>query len=716
MKMEILPQAEQATATSAPLMRRADNSKHIEIIKTFFLRGPNIWTYRPVLEAWLDIGDLEDFPSNTIPGFSERLCAWLPSLIEHRCGIGERGGFIQRLRDGTWPAHILEHVMIELQTLAGIQTGFGRARETSRRGVYKVAVRTPHETTGRAALHAARDLVMAAIEDRPYDVPDAVRALRAVAQDVSVGAGAGCIVDAAAERRLPMIRLNDGDLVQLGYGARQQRVWGGETSRTSAIAQGVAANRMLSRKLLQSCGLAVPEGRKVESAEDAWDAAQEFGMPVVVRPCDGDQGRGVSLRPGTREEIEAAYRLAFEVDSEVLVERFVSGHEYRLLVVGGRVVAAARRESVAASDVTDKLHPELAAAASLAARVVGLDIAGVDLIVEDISRPLNEQNGAIVGIEARPGLHMHNAAAKVGHAIVDLLFPGKEQGRIPVIGITGSSGKTLTAKLLAAILQLQGTRVGLACSDGLFLDQRQVGQGDNACWQSVQRILRNPTVEAAVIENGYRSILSEGLGYDRCQVGIVTGMDATDVAPEFDINNIEQMARVSRTQVDVVLPSGVAVLNAADAGVAALAPLCDGEVIFFASTPGIPALAEHRSRQGRAVFLQDGEMLFAAGEEVTSMWLAFEGRTSIERDSMLAAAAAAWSLGVPLALIQAGLESFLTTSGLPLAETTRFARPANTTAQSRKSVHGIITDQDIARPEPLEPAYGDSGCCDLLGA
>ncbi|MHB1293292.1 MAG: cyanophycin synthetase family protein, partial [Sulfuricella sp.] len=275
--------------------------KKIEFLKLVPLRGPNIWTYRPVLEAWVDIGDLEDSPSNTIPGFYQRLSSWLPSLIEHRCGVGERGGFLQRVREGTWPGHILEHVTLELQNLAGMQSGFGKARSTSVRGVYKVVVRSRHEEVSRACLYAARDLVMAAIEDRPFDMPATVARLRDLADTLCLGPSTACIVDAASDRRIPAIRLTEGNLVQLGYGARSRRIWTAETDQTSAIAESISSDKDLTKNLLRACGVPVPEGRLVAGPEDAWEAAEEIGVPVVVKPRDGNHGRGVSTELMTRE-------------------------------------------------------------------------------------------------------------------------------------------------------------------------------------------------------------------------------------------------------------------------------------------------------------------------------------------------------------------------------------------------------------------------------
>ncbi len=320
------------------------NKKTIEILNVLSLRGPNFWTYRPAIEAWIDIGDLEESPSNTLPGLSERLVAWLPGLTEHRCGIGEPGGFVQRLHEGTWPVHIMEHVMIELQNLAGMQTGFGKARETSTRGVYKLVVRSRHEQVSRVALTLSRDLVMAAIEDHPFDVSAAVTQLSDILEVVSLGPSTACIVSAANERHIPSLRLSDGNLVQLGYGSRQRRIWTAQTDRTGAIAQSISRDKELTKSLLHACGVPVPEGRIVDSPEDAWSAAEDIGVPIVIKPSDGNHGRGVSIDLNTREEVEAAYRLAETEGSEVIAERFVRGNEHRLLVVGSRMAAAAVAE------------------------------------------------------------------------------------------------------------------------------------------------------------------------------------------------------------------------------------------------------------------------------------------------------------------------------------------------------------------------------------
>ena len=716
-------------------------NKTIEITRVISLRGPNIWTYRPALEAWVDIHDLEDSPSNTLPGFYERLAAWLPSLIEHRCGVGEPGGFMQRVREGTWPGHIMEHVTLELQNLAGMQSGFGKARQTSKRGVYKVVVRAREEKVSRACLFAARDLVMAVIDNQPFDVAGTVERLHDLADAHCLGPSTACIVNAASERGIPSLRLSEGNLVQLGYGARSRRIWTAETDMTSAVAESISSDKDLTKRLLESCGVPVPSGRIVENATDAWDAAEDIGTPVVVKPLDGNHGRGVSLELETREQVEAAFALAVRHGSEVIVERYIRGTEHRLLIVGGQLAAAARgevamvtgdghstvaqltelqinsdprrgttedfplnrlnphddtavvlelerqgltpdavpaagrtvlvqRNGNVAIDVTDEVHPDTAAAAGLAARIVGLDIAGVDLVAEDISRPLEEQGGAIVEINAGPGLLMHLKPAAgmprpVGRAIVDHLFSEGDSGRIPIVGITGSKGKTMVARLVARMLKLSGKHVGLACGDGLFFNRRAAQKGNCATWAAGQRVLMTRSVEAAVFENNARSILSEGLAYDKCLVGVVTNIDAAAFDPEFFIDTPEQLVNVFRTQVDVVLPDGVAVLNAGDSLTAGLASLCDGEVIFFGFDPDLPALTEQREQGLRATFIRDGWAVMASGAHemplasVETIPVASPEAPLFQTENMLAAVAAAWALGISHELIRAVIQSFV---------------------------------------------------------
>lgn len=599
--------------------------KHSDIrfLKFMNLRGPNIWTYRPVLEAWVDIGELEECPSNTIPGFVDRLCAWLPTLAEHRCSYGEPGGFVRRLQDGTWPAHILEHVTLELQNLAGLPGGFGKARETSIRGVYKVAVSAWHETSTRTCMEAARELVLAAIRDVDFDLDATMVRLRETARLHLPDASTMTIINAATakDRRIPMIRLPGDNLVQLGYGSSQRRIWGTKTDRTGAIAEGISLRPELSRSLLESCCLPVAASEGEESAQ--------------------------------------------------------TGKAHRLLVVDGNLVAAACIDSCV--DVTDEVHPAISAAACLATRVLGLDIAGVDVTAREISQALVGQGGMITAVHASPGLEMHlnpasGAARPIGRAIVDHLFPNGDSGRIPVVGISGSSGMCEVAQLVAEFLRLGGKFTGLACGDGFFLGRRQVEAGDCANWRSGTRVLMNRSLEAAVLESSGDVILSEGLAYDRCQIGVLTRIDTASHYGRYHIEKPEQVFQIMRTQVDVVLPEGVAVLNGADPMVMEMVPFCDGEVILFAIDPDLPSMSEHRSKGGRTAFLRGNELCIASPEEESSLALLsqvpFLGVTgSPERlENVLAAIGAAWALGIALHVISTGLQTFSPESVNPVNE------------------------------------------------
>lgn len=720
----------------------------IRILQARYLHGSNIWTYREVLEVWLDLGAFEQFPSNLIPGLSERLVAWLPELVEHHCGVGERGGFIQRLLGGTWMGHVLEHIIIELLNLAGMPTTFGQTRETTKSGIYKMVFRAQDEASARLALAEGHALLMAAIRNSAFDVQPAVQRLRTQIDSSYLGPSTDCIVQAAAERRIPHIRLNAGNLVQLGYGARQRRIWTAETDRTGAIAEGIAADKDLTKSLLQACGVPVPEGRTVQSAEEAWEAAQDIGVPVVVKPTDGNHARGVTLDLRTRENIARAFALASAEGSSVIVERFIPGTEYRLLVVGGKVVAATRGDPVfvtgdgsssiaalidaqmnadprrgwehqfplttidlqkdgvvqlelhrqgfsadsvpakgqrvivqrtgnMATDCTDEVHAEVAHAVTLAARVVGLDIAGIDLVATDISRPLAEQGGAVVEVNAGPGLLMHLKPTQgqprpVGRAICDHLFADGDSGRIPLVGIAGSRHNAAIARLVGWLTHLDGKMTGVACRDGLFLDRRCFDTRDSAHWKASERLLINRNVQVAIIENAAAAILRDGLGYDRCQVGVVTDTALSAELAAFDIHDAEHMHKVMRTQVDVVLSTGQAVLNADDAGALALAPLCDGEVILYATDAHNHAVVAHCARGGRAVVLAGGQVCLMSPQNRQQALPGFGSPGDWRRqhgplpdDALLAVVAAAWALGLAPQLIGTGLGAFEAEAGMP---------------------------------------------------
>ena len=714
----------------------------MEFRKVLALRGPNFWANFPVLEAWVDLGELKDTPSNSVPGFNDRIKGWLPTMIEHRCGIGERGGFFQRLDTGTYMAHILEHVALELQALAGHEVGYGRAREWLGEGFYKVSLEYVEEEVGRATLETGRQMILAALNDTPFDVTAEVHKLRELVQRVSLGPSTNSIVDAAKKRGIPTRRLNTGSLVQLGYGSKQRRILAAQTDRTSAIAEEIAQDKEMTRSLLRSCGVPVPEGRPVEHADDAWEAAEEIGAAVVVKPQYGSQGRGVATNLSTREQVVAAYDAAVRESSYIMVERFAPGDDYRVLVIGGRVIAAARREPAhvfgdgvhtitelvdtvnldprrgddhstalskisldtialavldeqgfmpgsvppaglkvlcrrnanlstggTAEDVTDRVHPDVATRAIEAARAIGLDVAGVDVVCLDISRPLEEQGGVIVEVNASPGLRMHlqpssGTPRQVGEAIVDLMFSDGDNGRIPIVAITGTNGKTTTTRFIAHMLTLTGRTVGMTCTDGIFIRGRRIDTGDCSGPLSATNVLMNPAVEAAVLETARGGILRAGLGFDRCDVAVVTNIAEGDHLGVGGIDTPEQIAKVKRTIVDVVHKYGYAVLKADDPLTAEMAEHCPGSVIFFCRDADDAVIAAHRKRGGRTVVVRDNTIFAAEGDREETILsldrvpLTHRGRIGFQVENALATVGAAWGLGLSRETIRHGLETF----------------------------------------------------------
>ena len=714
----------------------------MEILKINALRGPNVWANFPVLEVWVKLGIYNEKSSEEYPGFNDRLKSWLPTLIEHRCSVGERGGFFVRLDRGTYLAHILEHVALELQSLAGTEVGFGRARETSVDGTYRVAIRYYEETLCRAAVQAARDLIMAAVHDTPFDVPGTIATLKKMAHELCLGPSTKAIVDAAKARGIPFRRLTAGSMVQFGHGARTRRICAAETDRTGAIAETIAKDKELTKKFLREIAIPVPDGRPVADADDAWEAAQDIGLPVVVKPQSGNQGRGVATNLRTEAEVRIAYEAAFAHDDDVIVEKYAPGCDWRLLVVGDKLVAASRlepahvigdgnltiRELVAevnkdprrsdghatslsfvklddiaievlksqeftpesvpsaglkvkirrnsnlstggtAEDVTDRVHPDVTARSIEAAKCIGLDIAGIDVVCEDISRPLEEQNGVIVEINAAPGLRMHlqpsaGISRPVGEAIINMMFGEDQTGRIPIVAVTGTNGKTTTTRLVAHVLSRCGARVGMTSTDGIFLNGRRIDGGDCSGPKSARAVLANPCIDAAVFETARGGIVREGLGFDRCDVGIVTNIGSGDHLGLADIQTVEQLAQVKRVVVESTSRDGSVVLKADDPLVAEMAEHCKGGVIFFSLDPNSVVLKKHLEQGKPVIFVRDGKIVAAdrEGESILTTLdrvpLTHQGRIEFQVENVLAAAAACWALAVSKENIAAGLESF----------------------------------------------------------
>jgi cyanophycin synthetase len=583
----------------------------MEFNKVLALRGPNIWGRYPVLEAWIDLSPLGGARSNELPGLGARLTSWLPTLIEHPCTAGRRGGFLELLREGASPGHVLEHVALELQRLAGTEVGFGLTRETSTPGVHRIVVEYVEEELGRACLESARRLCLAAIHDQAFDVTGEVEQLRRLAQQVRPAPGIALLLEAARQTGIPACQLTPEGLLLLGQGVRQRRFLAGQTDRTSALAEAIAGDRDLTRSLLQAVGVPTP-------------------------PPDGPEHLSSNGQPRA---------------------------SWRLLVVGERVVPA--------SGTAEPIHPEIAVRAVEAAGVVGLDVAAL-AVSGSLDRPLEEQGGGIDAIDPHADLGAFGPAG--AGAVLEHLFPKGETGRIPVVAVTGVNGKTTTTRLISRMLAQSGRCVGMTSTEGIYLfepgpgaDQpggRRLEAGDCSGPASAQAVLSNPRVEAAVLETARGGILRAGLGFDRCDVAVVTNIGAGDHLGLCDIDTPAQLARVKRTIVDVVAPSGVAVLKADDPLVVEMTPSCPGGIVFFSRHPEHPVLGKHLQAGKRAVVVRRGWIVLVEGARVVPVVpleqvpLTGRGRVGFHVENALAAVAAAWSLDVPRRVIADTLKTF----------------------------------------------------------
>ncbi|MDP3809557.1 MAG: cyanophycin synthetase [Hydrogenophaga sp.] len=702
----------------------------MDISRIRALRGPNLWTRQTAIEAIVHCPP-EERSLTSLPGFEAALRARFPQL-------------------GRWPrpasdlslANVLKLVTLGLQAQAGCPVSFSRCTETVVQGTYQVVVEYTEESVGREALKAAEQLiaVVRSQTDQAFDVEAVIARLRGIDEDVRLGPSTGSIVNAAVARGIPYRRLTQGSLVQFGWGARQRRIWAAEVDSTSAVSESIAQDKDLTKNLLRAAGVPVPLGRPVDSAEEAWAVAQDIGLPVVMKPRDGNQGKGVTVNIVSREHLELAYRAAID-HGQPMVEKFLPGSDYRLLVVGNRLVAAARRDppqvtgdgvhTVAqlvdavnadpqrgdghatsltrmriddialarlqiqghapdtvpakgervvlrnnanlstggtATDVTDDVHPEVAARAVAAARMVGLDVCGVDVVCETVLTPLEDQSGGVVEVNAAPGLRMHLSPSygkgrAVGEAIIDHLFPPNQNGRVPVVAVTGTNGKTTTARLIAHLLHTQGMRVGMTNTDGVYVNGRQTDSGDCAGPRSARNVLMHPEVDAAVFETARGGVLREGLGFDRCQVAVVTNIGSGDHLGLNYITTVEDIAVLKRVVIQNVAPTGYGVLNAADPHCVRMAEVCTGKVIFFASDANHPVLATHRAQGRRAVWVEGAYIIANQGERRHEVALAdipmtLNGRIGFQVENAMAALAAAWGLGIPWARIRKGLATF----------------------------------------------------------
>lgn len=696
------------------------------------LRGPNLWSRHTCMEALVSCSG-EHCSLDTLPGFAERLRALFPGIRPLR----------PTTRNGPLAmADALELAALGLQASAGCPVTFSSTIPTVETGIYQVVVEYTEEAVGRLAFELAEQLCRAAAEGGSFDLPGALHQLRELDEDIRLGPSTGAIVEAAVARGIPFRRLTDGSLVQLGWGSKQRRIQAAETDRTSAVAESIAQDKELTKALLHAAGVPVPRGRTVYDADEAWAAALEVGLPVVVKPRDGNQGKGVTVNIVTRDHMDIAFRAAHEISREVMVERFIPGADYRFLVVGDRVVAAARREPPqvigdgvrtvrelvdevnadprrgdghatsltkmriddialarlavqnhapdtvpalgervvlrnnanlstggSATDVTDDVHPELAARAIEAARTIGLDIAGVDIVCKTVLKPLEEQGGGIVEVNAAPGLRMHLAPSfgkgrAVGDAIMSTMFAPGDDARIPLVAVSGTNGKTTTVRLIAHMMAQTGLRVGMTTTDGVFVGNECIDTGDCSGPKSARNVLAHPDVDGAVLETARGGVLREGLGFDRCQVAVVTNIGSGDHLGLAYINTVEDLAVVKRVIVQNVAPKGMAVLNAADPVVAAMAEHCPGSITFFAKDRTHPVIATHRARGRRVIYVDDGALVAAEGSSavripLSQVPLTRGGALGFQVENAMAALGAGWALGIDWASIRSALASFV---------------------------------------------------------
>lgn len=710
------------------------------------LAGPNVYSYHPVLVMRLELEELTEIVSTEIEGFIERLLAQLPGLNEHRCSRGHRGGFCERLREGTYFAHIVEHVALELSEPVGIGVGFGRARYAGREGLYNVIVEYKAEHAMRFLLQVAVDLVDALVRDQHYPLEEKLKEARHLVGRMELGPSTRAIVQAAERRGIPWFRIGDGSLVQLGYGKNRRLIQAAACDGTSAVGMEVASDKELTKILLDQASIPVPRGIVVRTWDEAVDAMQRIGGAVVVKPLDGRQGQGVSLNLTTTEEVAHAFHLAQEFSEEVIVEELFVGKNYRVLVVGGRMVAASERRPASvvgnglstvaelievenrnplrgeghekpltrieideivlaflkkkgfdldyvpragetvelrdginlstggtATDVTDEVHTEVARMCERAARVIGMDICGVDLVLKDISAPLKKGSGGVIEINASPGLRMHHypsagTARDVASSIVEMLYPQDASGRIPLITITGTNGKTTVTRMIGHAIQEAGARVGMTTTDGIYIGGECIVEGDTTGPHSARTVLSDPAVEVAVLETARGGIVRRGLGYDWSDVAVMTNIQPDHLGQD-GIESVDDLVHIKSLVAERVREGGTLVLNADDERVLRLA---DDErvkqvkkrIVYFSLRENHLHIKRHLDAGGTAYFVRNGWLVEADAEgehaivSASAIPATFGGTAEFNVANALPSAAACRAYGLAREQVAAALVSF----------------------------------------------------------
>lgn len=664
----------------------------MKILDIKVMRGPNYWSIRrhKLIQMRLDLEELEQYPTNKINGFSERLEKMFPSMHSHRCSVGSPGGFFYRVKEGTWMGHVIEHIALELQTLAGMECGFGRTRSTGKEGVYNVVFSYMEEKAGVYTAKAAVRIAEALISGSAYDLADDIQNLREIREEERLGPSTGCIVDEARARGIPFIRLNRHSLVQLGYGVNQRRIRATIASTTGSIAVDIACDKEETKNLLEAAEIPVPKGRIVYSEEGLREAIERIKYPIVTKPVDGNHGKGATTNINNWEDAVRGLEAAKKYSRGVIVEKFITGQDHRVLVVNYKFVAAAIRKPAAvtgdgehtiqelidktnedprrgyghektltqikvddftmdilqkreltlesvlpkgeelflkptanlstggtATDVTDMVHPDNIFMCERIARIIGLDICGIDIMAETLSEPLAESGGAILEVNAAPGFRMHIDPAEgiprnVAEPVIDMLYPPGSTARIPIIAVTGTNGKTTTTRLMAHMVKTMGYKVGYTTTDGVYIQNQLMMRGDCTGPVSAEFVLKDPTVDFAVLETARGGILRSGLGFHNCDIAIVTNI-AEDHLGLQDIDTIDQLARVKAVVPGSVLPSGYTILNADNRWTVGMAKDLACKIAYFSMDENNPLIKEHTAKGGLAAIYENGYVTICKG-------------------------------------------------------------------------------------------------------